>query len=195
MDPQQKSIIDQMEEFQNNYYSNQGKNILFKKTQKMDCAKMMSETIDLSAAINQTAYRLPNTNKILFNYNVFKMYANPTNYHQLINQVIKIQAEILKDNATFEAHIILETFTISAAERYKEAIILYCNTCVGASTNYANLMSNMFIYHTPSMFESIATLLRPFVDPIIMKRIVLHPKKDSSTLLQALFSSCGMNQK
>jgi hypothetical protein len=186
---QTNSIIDQMEDFKNNYYSTQGKNVLFKKSQKLDCAKMLSQTIDLTEAINQTIFQVPNTNKIVFNYNVFKMYANPNNYDQITSAVIQTYDKILKNNATFEAHVILESFTISAAERYKDGIRLFCNKCMGVSTKYANLLSTMYIYHAPAMFESISTLLRPFVDPVITNRIVLYSKQDSATLLPNLFIS------
>lgn len=186
---QTNSIIDQMEEFKQNYYSLQGKNMLFKKTQKMDCAKLLSDAIDLSAAIDKTVFRVPNTNKIVFNYNVFKLYANPNNYEQITDAVIRVYDEILKDNAKFEAHVILESFSMSAAERYKDGIRLFCNKCMGVSTKYANLLSNMYIYHTPAMFESISSLLRPFVDPTVTNRIILYSKTDSPALLQALFAT------
>lgn len=186
MNCQTESIIKQMETFKDNYYNSNGKNMLFKKSQKMDCAKEISERFDLNVAISETIFRIPNTNKFVFNYNVFKLYANPNNYAKIVSTIIELYDEILITYPNFEAHVILESFSISAAERYKEGIKLFCNKCMTSSTKYAYLITHMYIYFTPSMFESISTLLKPFVDKNILNKIVLLSKSESPMLLKTL---------
>jgi hypothetical protein len=184
-----ESLVDLMEKYKNNYYQRESKNTFFKKSQKVDCAKKMSEQFDLKDMIANTVYNIPNTNKIMFNYNIFKLYANENNYQNVVNSVLELYDEVLKNYDKYEVHVILESFTISAAERYKDVIKLFCNTCMSSKTNnYSEKLSKMYIYYTPSMIESISTLLKPFVDPNVFNCIVYYSKAESSQLLQQLVS-------
>ena len=64
-----ESLLDAIENYKVNYYQVQGKNsFFFKKTQKMECAKEISQKFDLESMINTTIYRITDTNKIVFNY-------------------------------------------------------------------------------------------------------------------------------
>jgi hypothetical protein len=80
----------------------------------MDCAKLLSQTIDLSEAINQTAYRLPNTNKILFNYNVFKMYAKEHGANILLADATMIVSTVIFERifSMFNYNEILSVFLV-----------------------------------------------------------------------------------
>jgi hypothetical protein len=84
--------------------------------------------------------------------------------------------------------LILDSFTISAAERYGGIIKEFCSKCMALETKYSKLTQLMIIYYTPSMVESIATLLKPFIDANVEKRIVLISKADSPGKLAELFS-------
>jgi len=185
-----ESLLEAIENYKVNYYQVQGKNsFFFKKTQKLDCAKEISQKFDLASMINTTIYRIPDTNKIIFNYPVFKLYANPENYEAIVQGVLNVYDEVLKLFSDFEAHIILDGFTISAAERYKEVIKLFCQKCMNSNTNYAIATKEMHIYYTPSMIESISTLFRPFIDPTINERMILHSKSESEELIKKLTNS------
>jgi hypothetical protein len=182
-----ESLLDAIENYKVNYYQVQGKNsFFFKKTQKMECAKEISQKFDLESMINTTIYNIPDTNKIVFNYPVFKLYANPENYDAIVQGVLNVYDRVLETCQTFEAHVILEGFSISAAERYKDVIKLFCQKCMQSNTNYAVSTQAMHIYHTPSMIESISTLFRPFIDPSINERMILHSKAESGELLKIL---------
>jgi hypothetical protein len=182
-----ESLLESIENYKVNYYQVQGKNsFFFKKTQKLDCAKEISKNFDLDKMINTTIYNIPNTNKIIFNYTVFKLYANPENYNSVVQKVLNVYDLVLENFENFEAHVILEGFTISAAERYKEAIKLFCQKCMNSTTKYATLTTAMHIYYSPSMIESISTLLRPFIDSNVNNKIILHSKAESGELIQAL---------
>ena len=182
------SIIEQMERFKEDFYNREGKNSFFKKTQKLDCAKKISENFNIQELLQKTVYIIPNTNKIVFDYGVYKLYANPTNYESIVNYVIQNYDVILLKHPTIEANIILDGFTISAAERYKEAIRLFCTKCMNSSTKYSCLIKQMNIYYTPSMIDSISTILKPFVDVNVKERIFLYSKSESPELLKRLFS-------
>jgi len=180
-------LFTQMEKFKNDYLINQGKNNFFKKTQKNACAKELCNSFNLQEMMGKTIYIIPNTNKILFDYTVFKLYAHEDNYETFVNYVIELYDNLLKIYANFETHIILHTFTVSAAERYKTIIQLFCKRCMNSTTKYSKLITKNHIYYTPSMMESIATLLKPFIDKDIINNILLISKADSPTILNELF--------
>lgn len=181
------SLIQQMQKFKDNYYNTEGKNSFFKKSQKLDCAKKMSETFELEQMLQKTVFQIPGTNKILFDYNVFKLYANPSNYETIIQYIIHLYDKLLIFFPSFETHIILDTFTISAAERYKSAIQIFCNKCINSHTKYSQCITQMNIYYTPIMIDSISTLLRPFIDKSVSERIKFYSKIESPQLLKKLF--------
>jgi len=180
------SLVELMEKAKEKYYQTNSKNTFFKNSQKMNCAKKMNETFDIDQMIQQTIFRVRNTNKVLFNYSVFKLYAHPDNYERIIEAVIRTYNSILEEYPDFEAHVILEGFTISAAERYKEAIQLFCHKCMRSDTKYSILTKAMYIYYTPSMIEHISMLLRPFIEPAVYDRITMISKEESAQRLREL---------
>lgn len=180
------SLVDLMEKCKEEYYQKENKNMFFKKVQKLDCAKKISETFSLEDMLNATVYIVPNKNKIVINYPIFKLYANNDVYNIVIQKVITLYDIILTTYTTFEVHISLDTFTITAAERYKSIIQMFSDKCMNSQTNYTKHLQGMYIYYTPSMIESIATLLKPFIDPSLSQRITYYSKGDSKSLLEKL---------
>jgi hypothetical protein len=186
-------LLDQMEKFKSDFLQCEGKNNFFKKSQKLDCAKKMSQTFNLQDMIQKTVFIIPGTNKITFDYTVFKLYACPDNYNEIIDYIIRLYDCLLLQYSAFEANIILDSFTISAAERYKGVIQLFCSKCMNTQTKYSNLTEKINIYYTPSMMESISTLLKPFIDKELGERIVLFSKAESPERIKQLYIPVSMN--
>ena len=88
-------------------------------------------------------------------------------------------------------HINLKGFTISAAERYKQVIQLFCNECCNlASTSNISFVEDLTvlkIYHTPSVMETISRMLSSLTDPTVKKKLVFCSKAESDGLIQQLF--------
>jgi hypothetical protein len=181
-------LLDKMEKFKSDFLENNGKNTFFKKSQKMDCAKKMCQTFNLEDMIKKTVYIIPGTNKIMFDYTIFKLYACPDNYNNVVDYILKLYDCLLLKYSSFEANVILDSFTISAAERYKGVIQTFCNKCMNSETKYSKLTERMNIYYTPSMMESISTLLKPFIDKDVGERIFLFSKLESPELVKKLYS-------
>ena len=78
------SLVNMMEKYRQDYYQTNKKNTFFKSNQKMECAKGMTQTFDLNEMIKRTVYRLGDSNKVVFNYPIFKLYANPDNYNIIL---------------------------------------------------------------------------------------------------------------
>ena len=75
MQTQSTNIMDQIEQFKKDFYQTNGKNTFFKKTQKQECANLISKTFDINEMIRKTVYVIPGTNQIFFDYTIFKLYA------------------------------------------------------------------------------------------------------------------------
>ena len=180
------SILNEIQQYQEKYYQSEGKNQFFKKTQKMDCAKKISEQFDLNTLIINTIYEIPNTNKLLFDYTVFKLYATPDNYETIIQYILGLFDYMLSKHASIEMNVILDTFTISAAERYKSIIQMFFNKCMNSTTSYSTCTTRINLYYTPSMIDSIRALLRPFIVKEVYERIVMYSKSESPELLKKL---------
>lgn len=180
------SILNEIQQYQEKYYHSEGKNRFFKKTQKMDCAKKISEQFDLNTLIMNTIYEIPNTNNILFDYTVFKLYATPDNYETIIQYTLALFEYMLAKHASIEMNVILDTFTISAAERYTSVIQMFCNKCMTSNTRYSQYITHMNLYYTPAMIDSIRVLLRPFIDNDVYDRIVMYSKSESPELVKKL---------
>ena len=186
-------ILESIEKVQESFYDSNGKNRLFKKSQKIDCAKEVSRQINIDDVLNMTVYILPGTNKVVFYYSVFKLYANPDNYDLIISYILKRYDEVLNNNNnTFEIHMSLDTFSVSAAERYKEIIRMFCEKCMNASTNYSTSMTKLYVYNSPTVMDPIMTIIKPFIDPSVKDKIVFYSKSESTSLLQKLYDSVGM---
>ena len=183
------SLVKLMARYQNDYYQTQGKNTLFKKAQKQDCAKEMSKMFPLEDMIQRTVFINPGTNILIFDYTVFKLFATNDNSEAIIKRVIDLYDELLVKYPFFEVHINLDGFTISAAERYKTIIQQFCNRCMTASTRYTLFLKTMYLYYTPSMIDSISMLLKPFIDPGINERIVMYSKTDSVSIYPKLIEN------
>ena len=90
------STMEQIKQLQSNFYSNTDKHIFFKNNQKKQCAAEISNQMNLPELMNATMYIIPDTNKVFFNYTVFKLYANPQNYDDIVLNVLKLFRECIQ---------------------------------------------------------------------------------------------------
>ena len=165
--------LKQIDELQNTYYSTNGKNLLFKNKQKMDCASVVCENIPIEQLIGKAVYILTDTNKIFFDYTVFKTFAHPTNFHYIADTIIYFFNDCVAKYSLFELHVNLESLTVSALERYKEIIKYFCAKCAAANARYSSKIENIYVHNCPKTFDNILTVLKPFIDPEIVGKIAL----------------------
>jgi hypothetical protein len=176
------NLLDDLEKFKNSYYSENKKNILFKKDQKMDMASKISTEFNLETLMPKTIYILPGTNRIYFDYNVFKMFAHPTNYASFIGYTQMLIVQSIQSYGSFECHFNINSFTASAAERYKGILELFNAITERDDTNYAPKMTKLHVYNTPSSLEHIYKLISGLIDPEVRSKIVFHSKAESAIL-------------
>lgn len=178
--------------YTNDYYLNNRKGVLFKKIQKIDLAKSIANQFDLKTLITNSIYIIPNTNSIFLDYTILKLYMHVDNYNVLIDYFLFLLDDIIQKYKTYNIHINLDTFTISAAERYKPLLELYNEKCLTLSINkyenemYANLVDNLYIYNTPNIIDTIIMLFKPFITHDMNTKIHYETKQNSPKLLEKL---------
>ena len=187
----QTNISESMEKFKNKYYNEHNKNILFKKSQKLDCATQLCHSPDfhLETAIKNTVYILPDSNRIFLNYEIFKYYANPENYEEIVNYILSLIILCISKFESFEFHVNINSFTISAAQRYTPVIQLFMNKCIMNNTEFAKLLTKMVVYNTPTLMNDISILLRPLIDPIVTSKIIFYSKKETPKEMQNILTN------
>jgi len=183
----QENIIEKINELKDEYYSTHSKNTFFKKSQKMECAKYISDSVDLNTLIDSTIFVVPNTNTIYIDYTVFKLYGTPENYDQIIDHIMNTFKYIISYFSCYEVYVNLDTFTVSSAERYKEIIRSFCNKCLNDNTKFGELLSKFHILNTPSVMELIIKIFKPFVDPLVINKIQFYKKEESAEIITTRF--------
>jgi CRAL/TRIO domain len=180
------NFMETINRLQNQYYSNNKKNTIFKSGQKEECASTITNKIGIEDLIKKTCFILDGTYSVFFDYTIFKMYATSENYEKIVEYILSLFNACIEKYGTFEAHINLNSFTLSAAERYKSIINVFINKCMIANSGYSIKINKMYIYNTPNTFNNISKILLPLIDSEVKQKIVLYDKINSFELLNNL---------
>lgn len=183
-----KQLLEQIENIKAHYYEENNKYHIFKQKQKLDCAEKISTQIDLQKLLDNTVFIIPNTSHILFNYPTFKSYAHPRIYDAIIKHAIDKLDYCIQTYGSYEMHLNLDSFSMSAVKRYNEAIYKYCNACLERNSNYYKKITNMHIYNVPSVIDNIAVLLDTFIHPEVKTKIVKYTREESNIVLPQLYA-------
>jgi len=180
------SFLSKIEQLKDDYYDTNGKNIIFKKSQKTECAKQISNNIDIELLIKNTLFIVPNTNKIYFSYEIFKLYANDDNYEIIKNNLLSLVQLCIHNFSNFELHMNINSFTVSGCERHKKFVILLTQQCLQEKKNYSFLLTKFYVYYTPITISNIIQIVTPLIDPVVRPKFVLYSKSESDDLLKNL---------
>lgn len=184
---EQSRVIEQIQEVQNKFYADNDKTYFYKQYQKAKCMAEINKQIALRDLINHTMYIIPGTNKVFFDYTVFKTYATPENYNDIVSNVLVLFRKCIDLYQSFEIHVNLKSFSVTAATKYKTIINTFCGECLKSDTEFGVLVTNMFIYNVPSMIDQISSMLRPFIHPNLRDKIIMYKKEETEYQLQLLF--------
>lgn len=175
-------------QLQTEFYAKNNKNWIFKNKQKIDCASTVATQLSIEELMQRTVYIVPNTNHVYFDYTVFKLYATPENYEYVVNRIINAFQWCIDTYGSYQAHLNLQSFTISACERYKTVIEIYYTKCLSAETTFAAKMDKMYIYHTPSAIDTITRMLSSFIEVGVRNRMILYNKHESPDKVNVLLA-------
>lgn len=183
----ENSFLEKIQQLQGDYYNKNGKNAFYKKSQKTECAAAISNSVDLQQLINNTMYIIPNTNKVFFDYTVFKLYATPENYSTIVDCVLQLFQTCITIYGTYEAHFNLLSYTVSACERYKSIFPVLFDACFKKGKTFSDKLDKLFIYNTPACMATVIQIMTPLVDPIVRPKIGFYTKAESESVLKDLF--------
>lgn len=174
------------------YYEKHKKNMFMKSSQKFDCAREICSKVDIVGLMNQTFWLVPDKNCFYFDYRVYKLYGNPDNFRLVIDNILHMTKWCIQEYGSFEIHVNLSSFTISAAERYKSMIQLFCDICMSQTDcEYLSNLRTMNLYNIPAVFEHISKMLIPILPPEIVPKIKLLYKNESLPLMKQLYEDSG----
>ena len=178
----ESKLLNEISNFEEKYYQDNSKNTFFKKSQKMDLAKQVSNNFDINVLLQNLCYMKKSTNQVVIDYNILKLFANDENFKTIIIHILKVFTDTINIFGNFEVHMNLNTFTISAAERYKKLVELFCKLCLNnkETYDYAKVCNKFHIYNVSNTFEQIVNLFKPFVSPDIKEKVSVLKKSESS---------------
>lgn len=188
----QEDLLEKIKKAQDSFYENNSKHILFKNQQKQQCATFVASTIDVQELIRKTTYFIIGTNCIVFDYTIFKTYATPSNYDQVVDHTIRHFLDAIQQFGSYQVHINLAGCTASAVERHKNIFAILCDKCAVFDTSYVSShLDKLCVYYTPSCMSMILQILQIFTEPTVRPKICTYSKQESETKMWELFSKAN----
>lgn len=158
----EENLLEQMNQFKEEYYKTNSKNILFKNRQKKQYAETICNQFDVSVMIENTIKVLTDTNTVVVDYQIFKLFANENIYDLIINYAIQIFDSFILNNQTFYIQVNAKGLSVSAIERFKGFIKLMCMKTI--NKNYSIMINEISIYNAPNIIEQIMPIIKPLIE-------------------------------
>ena len=174
MHSQGNNLSEQLDNMTVKYYSKHGsKPHLFKNTHKLACAKEITSHIPIETLLEQTIVIKPDTNQIHIKYELLKRFACPSVYVTIVEYISDLVNFSITSYGSFEMHIDLNTFTVTAANRYNDLIRMFCEKALQKNSIYQNKLKHIYLYNYPSIISVLTTLFAGFVDESARGKVVL----------------------
>jgi hypothetical protein len=144
-----------------------------------------------------TIYILPNvvgnpadhktvSNRLFIDFVNFRKFVNRSNFDIVVNYFIELIIKILQEHETFELHVNLKSFSITATEKYKNIVLLFYEKY---QTNYVNRIDSVYIYHTPSFFDTIKSIfvkLSPLSNTFMFEPVLYNSRESPQKLAEVM---------
>lgn len=171
----------EIEKTKSEFYSESGgKNTFFKKQQKYDCAKQVVSKISLEVLLKKTCYVIESTNCVHIDYPLLKTYASPEIFETIADYIIMNFQQIKDTYGNLQIFLNFDGFTVSAAERYKSLIEVFCMKCFQRNTGFAPVVLQFVVYNSPNVMDAIKHIVMPFMEENVKAKLLVVPKKNSS---------------
>ena len=125
-------------------------------------------------------------NKIFIDYSIFKMFANPNNYHDISLFLARIINDCIHKYKQIEIHINLDTLSISAVERHRSIILNFAEH--GQNNKYDKYLTKLELYNTPSFITTTTSILNSFISSNVKQMVKFYKKEESEMLLKTIFA-------
>jgi hypothetical protein len=181
-----EDLENEIDKLKDEFYSSSSKNLFFKKTQKFECANQIMTKLPIDVLLKNTCIPILNDKLVYIDYKIFKSYATPELFDLISDYIIGIFNEFRRKNGHLEVAINLDTFTISAFERYKHIINVFCDKCFQQQNEFSKSLTVFSVYNVPNAFESITRIMAPFVVEDVKSKIRLFGKAESEPIILSL---------
>lgn len=178
---------ERIQEIQSQFYSNSGKNFFFKRAQKLQCAQAVASELTPQILLERTFQPIPNTNRIFVNYPMFKTFMCPETYKLSIDYILEMGRSLVEKYGSLEVHIDVQSFTPTAAERYKDFVVQICKECEIRNTNFSAFLTKMNIYNCPALADHVARMIWGILPVETRSKVNLFQKDVSPELIAELF--------
>jgi hypothetical protein len=111
-----------------------------------------------------------NNNDIIIDYRYFKFIALSDNHNLLINYIILVMQNVLKQYSNFCIHINLESFTLLHIEKYFSFIKQISETF---KTTFPDKLDTCYMYNAPFIFSKLFGIICIFIDKPTQQKIKL----------------------
>ena len=168
------NIAQQIQELQSKFYNGTSKNRMFKNDQKLECATMVSDNLNLPTLFSSCIYIIPHQNNIYIDYQILKGFVCPNIYPQIVEYTTNLANQCIDKYQVFSLHINMETFTITAAQRYKYLIELFCNKCFQKGGQFQEQLQYIHLYKYPSIIPMLRKMFSHFIDDSARGKLILE---------------------
>jgi hypothetical protein len=173
------------------YTESGGKSTIFKKQQKIECAKQVVNKISLDVLLNRSCYIIENTNCVHIDYPVLKSFASPEIFDVISEYIIANFQHVKNTYSKLEVLLNFDGLTISGAERYKGLIETFCMKCFQSNTGFSQIVSKFVIYNSPNILDAIKHIAMPFIEENVKSRMHVILKKDSEEYIKNIMRQLG----
>ena len=180
-------IEKKMNELKNSFYESNNKNIFFKNKQKLQCNQLIANNIDLTSVLQISIFNKKETNKIIVAYPILKNFATTSNIETIIYHLFDIIRQTIHTWNNFELHINMDTYTMTAHERFKHMFeILYNMNEQNGNIVFSDELNKLIIYNAPSVMVT----LQPFFIGIsknkVTDKVFMYSKKETKDSFEKL---------
>ncbi len=163
------SLEEKLFQFREKYYKENKKATLFKNSQKLACAEEITKSFSVDELLNTSIYA--SQYKIMVDYPLIKTFINPTIYTNILQHVEYLTQHILLQYSHFEIHLNIQSFTMTAAQRYNDLIKDFCN--IYLNSQYQEKLKHLYIHNPPSIIGLIQSMFYPFISESAKDKVVI----------------------
>jgi hypothetical protein len=165
-----ENLEDKIQAYKELYFVNNKKNKIFKSTQKLDCAKEISNHFPIEKLLQSSVYILPNSNCIYIDYPKVKHFLCPDIYDLACKYFYNLHQEILKTYTHFNIRGDLKSITMTAVHRHTDIIKYACSTYLG-SNELSEKIELIQIYNSPSIVRAILNMFSTLIAQSTVKKV------------------------
>ena len=165
-----ENLEDKIQAYKDLYFMNNKKNKIFKSTQKLDCAKEISNHFPIEKLLQSSVYIIPNSNCIYIDYPKVKHFLCPDIYDLACKYFYNLHQEILKTHTHFNIRGDLKSITMTAVHRHTDIIKYACSTYLG-SNELSKKIELIQIYNSPSIVRAILNMFSTLISHDTVKKV------------------------